>query len=100
MEIGTPSPLEWPATPGLLRQLVKIGVLKPQGLEQALKAIGAFPDRKKWTSFLDLVLLVTGAGFVVRGIFFFFAFNWDSLDHFVNLCLLEPDVLAALGLAF
>ena len=100
MQTESVSPLEWPATPERLRQLVKMGVLKPKGLEQSLKAIGTFPDRTKWAAFLDLVLLILGAGFLVSGIFFFFAFNWANLQPFVKLGLLEAAVLVAVGLAF
>jgi uncharacterized membrane protein len=100
METEIVSPLEWPATPERLRQLAGMGILKPQGLEQSLQAIGTLPDRAKWAAFLDMVLLILGAGFLVSGIFFFFAFNWANLQPFVKLGLLEAAVLVAVGLAF
>src|SRR3989338_6298780 len=92
--------LELPPTPGRLRQLARSGILNDPALERALTIIGHTPDAARWARFLDLLLLVAGTGFIVSGIFFFFAFNWADLHRFAKLGLLEAAVLAATGLAF
>jgi uncharacterized membrane protein len=92
------NPLELPATPQKLRQLAKRGVLKPKDLEQALKLIGHTPSPSRWARFLEIVLLVLGVGFIVSGVFFFFAFNWADMHRFLKLGVLEMAVLLTVGL--
>jgi uncharacterized membrane protein len=40
---------------------------------------------KEWYRFVRLALLLLGAGFLLAGIVFFFAYNWDGLHKFVKL---------------
>lgn len=83
-----------------LRQLAKIGVLNAEALDRGLKVIGHTPDETKWTRFLNILLSLLGSGFLISGIFFFFAFNWASMHRFFKLGLLEMALLATGGLAF
>ncbi len=46
-----------------------------------------YPDKRSWQKFLSITLLVLGLGFIVSGIIFFFAFNWDKLTKFEKLGL-------------
>lgn len=99
MDIET-NPLDLPAMPEKLRRLARAGVLNVEALERALKIIRHTPDTARWVRFLDILLLVLGAGFTVSGVFFFFAFNWAGMHRFFKLGLLEVAVLLAVGLAF
>jgi uncharacterized membrane protein len=44
-----------------------------------------YATNKAWKKFLDVFLLVFGIGFVISGIIFFFAFNWDELHKFIKI---------------
>lgn len=92
--------LDSPSTAEFLRQLAKHGVLSTEALARALKIINDAPDKAGWARFLNVLLLVLGAGFTVSGIFFFFAFNWASMHRFFKIGLLEIAVLAVVVLAF
>ncbi|HEY83752.1 MAG TPA: DUF2157 domain-containing protein [Chloroflexi bacterium] len=100
------SSLDLPPSPENLRWLARNGILNAaplrlrsgQALERALEISGHAPDRGRWLRFLDIILLVLGAGFAVSGIFFFFAFNWADMHRFFKLGLLEVAILAAVGL--
>lgn len=48
-----------------------------------------YPNERNWHSFLQVALLVLGAGFLVSGIVFFFAYNWDSLPDMAKLIITQ-----------
>ena len=100
METENTNALDSTATPQNLRALAQRRVLAPNDLERALTQIGHLPDASRWKRFLDWVLLVLGAAFLVSGIFFFFAFNWQELHRFAKLGVLELGVVLAVGIAF
>jgi len=92
--------LDTPPTAAQLRHLAKNNVMTPKALERGLIIINHTPDREKWERFLSILLLVLGSGFIISGIFFFFAFNWADLHPFAKLGLLQVVVLVAVGLAY
>jgi uncharacterized membrane protein len=92
--------LHSPPTQEQLIKLARRGALDISALERALKITGHTPSRAMWVRFLDVLLLILSAGFLVSGIFFFFAFNWTSMNRFVKLGLLEAGMLIAVGVAF
>lgn len=100
MDTENVNALDSTATPQNLRELARRGVLKSNDLEQALARIGHLPDASRWTRFLDWALLVLGAGFFISGVFFFFAFNWQALDRFAKLGVVELAIIVAVGIAF
>ncbi len=77
--------LELPATQKNLLQMARQGIFDLRGYERALKIIGFTPNTQKWNRFLDVLLLVLGAGLTVCGIYFFFAYNWAEMHRFVKL---------------
>ncbi|MBI5934549.1 MAG: DUF2157 domain-containing protein [Chloroflexi bacterium] len=77
--------LELPATQKNLLQMARQGMLDLRGYERALKIIGFTPNTQKWNRFLDVLLLVLGAGLTVCGIYFFFAYNWAEMHRFVKM---------------
>jgi uncharacterized membrane protein len=93
-------PLDSPATHENILRLARNGTLNVGALERALQITGDSPDRKRWARFLDTLLLVLGAGSLISGIFFFFAFNWASMHRFIKLGILEAAILVTVGLAF
>ncbi len=59
-----------------------------KGIESALKE-HVYSNTLSWQKFLKILFLSLGAGFVVSGIFFFFAYNWEGLNKFFKLGLME-----------
>jgi uncharacterized membrane protein len=89
-----------PATPKYLLQLLQQGLLNLRAYERALKIIGFTPTAEKWNRFLNILLLVLGAGLTVSGIYFFFAYNWADMHRFVKLGIVEALILGMALAAF
>jgi uncharacterized membrane protein len=85
--------MDAPATQGNLLELAQARVIGLRAYERALKIIGHTPNAGMWRRFLDVVLLVLGAGFTVAGIYFFFAYNWWEMHRFVKLGIAEGVIL-------
>ena len=81
------NPLNSPASAENLRRLAINGILDAAALKRGLKIINYTPNREKWERFLNVLLLILGAGFTVSGIFFFFACNWACMHRFFKLGL-------------
>lgn len=96
MESNTP--LDAKATFNRLHYLAQEGYLDQAALERSLVIIGHVPLAKDWTRFLNILLLVLGAALSVSGIFFFFAYNWDTLSDFFKFGLIEALILLAIVL--
>ncbi|WP_242926527.1 DUF2157 domain-containing protein [Pontibacter vulgaris] len=58
-----------------------------------------YADTTAWIRFMQLLLLMLGGGFVVAGIVFFFAYNWDEMHKFLKLGLIEFLLMAVTVLA-
>ena len=58
--------------------------LEADELDGLLKA-EAYSTHVQWFRFIRLSLIALGAGFLLAGIVFFFAYNWDGLHKFVKL---------------
>ena len=57
------------------------------------------PDRLEWQRFLEIVFLTMGVGFLVIGIVFFFAYNWEDLHKFLKFGIAELLVAGATAAA-
>ena len=68
------------ALPGL----VSSGMLPGQ---LYMKALLFFRSSKAWNSWAMGALLALGAGHLLAGIIFFFAYNWNDLSPFVKFAL-------------
>lgn len=88
-----------PVTEDDLFELARRGNLSRRALEEALRVAHFRPNRSAWQRFIQIGLLVLGAGLLVAGIFFFFAYNWNDLHRFVKLGLLQGGILLAAGVA-
>lgn len=64
---------------------------KPQILKILQGAI--YPDGNSWNTFIKIVLLTLGAGFLVSGVVFFFAYNWSSLPDYTKLLIAQAAVI-------
>jgi len=95
-----PNPLETRASSDRLLRLAEAGYLNEKALERALSLAGHIPGGAAWKKFLDYVLLILGAGFLISGIFFFFAYNWADMHRFLKFGLIEVGLLITVGLAF
>jgi len=58
------------------------------------KSYDLFAGLREWKSFLDVALLTLGTGFMMAGIIFFFAYNWQDLPKGVKIGMLEAMVIA------
>jgi len=81
--------LDIQATPKNLLYLARNRLLDWRAYERALKIIGFTPSADKWNRFLNILLLILGAGFTVCGIYFFFAYNWADMHRFVKLGIIQ-----------
>jgi uncharacterized membrane protein len=98
--VYVPDPLDLPATPESLRHQAVHDVLDVPALRRAFKIAGHTPSAERWRTFLDVLLLVLGAGLLLSGVIFFFAFNWAGMHRFAKLGLLQGSVVVTVGLAF
>lgn len=53
----------------------------------------------RWHRWLDVLLLVAGAGLLLSGIIFFFAWNWADMHRFLKLGLVLGGVIGCTGLS-
>jgi uncharacterized membrane protein len=63
--------------------------LSEEDVKCLFKKNGVYADRAAWAKFTDLALLGIGATFVLAGIVFFFAYNWQYLHKFVKLGIIQ-----------
>lgn len=90
---------ELKATPGRLRRLGQLGYLDRKAMILGLQRLNAIPDRRAWVRFLDYVLLVLGALFLVSGLFFFIAYNWEELPRMARFGTVGGALLLAVAIA-
>ncbi|MFZ1750018.1 MAG: DUF2157 domain-containing protein [Saprospiraceae bacterium] len=62
--------------------------LKSTTIDTILKET-IYHDKSAWKKFIKLFCLSLGVGFTTVGIMFFFAYNWDGLDKFVKIGIIE-----------
>lgn len=62
--------------------------LSEKGISTALME-NSYSDKKAWEKFLKFLLFILGIGFTISGIVFFFAYNWDDIDKFVKIGMVE-----------
>ena len=65
-----------------------------QGIKEAFKK-DVYPDKNVWEKFLHIFFFTLGSGFIVSGIVFFFAYNWNDLHKFVKLGIIELLIIGA-----
>ena len=53
-----------------------------------------YSDKETWIKSSNIALLVLGIGFMISGIIFFFAYNWDNLNKFAKLGITQALVIA------
>jgi uncharacterized membrane protein len=88
-----------PSISDLLHQHAERGDLSPPALERALELAEVLPSAQRWRLLLDRLLLIAGAVFLVLGVLFFFAFNWDDIGRLGKLAVGQAALLIALGFA-
>lgn len=62
--------------------------LSASGIRSALDEF-VYSSKSGWQQFLRIMFLSLGASFLLAGIIFFFAYNWDQLHKFVKLGIME-----------
>lgn len=87
------------ATSARLFEMAAADLLSKDALLAGLRFIQDIPNRHEWRRFLDILLLVIGAGFLVSGIFFFFAYNWNDLHDFAKLGIVQGTIIIAAAFA-
>ncbi len=79
----------------LLDELTARGTIDP---DLRLESLGWLHPGHLWARWTMVMLMAFGAGLVLAGIVFFFAFNWASIPDLVKLGLIEcAIILTALG---
>ena len=73
------------ATPRWIIQAIgRHSDLDAEALERLFQA-EVYRRPSQWYRFIRLSLIALGAGFLLAGVVFFFAYNWDGLHKFVKL---------------
>lgn len=72
------------------------GLVPVAGIDDALAAAGVTPGPDEWRSFLDRLLLWSGATFLAVATIFFVAFNWNALGRYTKFGLAEAFVVAGI----
>lgn len=91
---------KWRATPQRLWRFFKEGILPVEAWERSQDIAGYVPTTSDWVKFVERLLLASGTIFLVAGIFFFFAFNWEDLPRLGRFAIIESAVVIATFLAF
>ncbi len=68
-----------------LHLLAKHSKWEATSIRKVLLNTGLRPGISEWMFFIDYLLLSLGAIFLVCGLFFFFAYNWNSMSKFLKL---------------
>lgn len=63
-----------------------------KGLERALELAGYKPLRNEWNYFLKSLLIFLGIAFLLSGIIFFFAYNWEYINKFHKFAMIETAI--------
>lgn len=56
-----------------------------------------YSSATSWQNFLKILFISLGVGFTVSGIIFFFAYNWDDLDKFVKIGMIQFLLVASVA---
>lgn len=78
----------------LVLQWAESGAIPSPRVHDALVAAGVTPDAREWRSFLDSLLLWSGASFLAVATIFFVAFNWNDIGRFTKFGLAEALIVA------
>lgn len=89
-----------PATPYRLQLLFKDGRLPIEAWSRSQQLAEFIPTRSDWLRFADLLMAGMGTIFLLAGIVFFFAFNWDDLSKWNRFAIVEGAVIVATLMAF
>ena len=73
------------------------GALSEEEVTKALKE-NVYNDNISWQKFFRLFFAALGVGFMVSGIVFFFAYNWEDLHKFTKIGLIEGLIIATTSL--
>lgn len=95
--------LEWQdqiATPDRLARLFDEQAIPDSAWQPAQIVAGLIPTKDDWLRFIDILLVSTGTIFLLAGILFFFAFNWDDLSRMYRFGITQGAVIIAVIAAF
>jgi uncharacterized membrane protein len=59
-----------------------------------------YPDKQTWQKYLNTILLGLGTGFLLIGIIFFFAYNWQGLHKFVKLAIVAALLISTVFIGY
>ncbi len=89
-----------PATPQRLSTLFRENDLPATAWKPAQRFSGMIPSSNEWLRFVDILFAGMGTIFILAGIVFFFAFNWDELTRWHRFAIVEGAVIISTILAF
>lgn len=83
--------------PGYSRNIIQIisrySNLPEQDVKDLFKKNSVYADRLAWAKFADLALLGIGVAFLLAGLVFFFAYNWENLHKFAKLGMIQAMII-------
>ncbi len=83
-----------------IRILYRESVISEQEYSDALYFSGIIPEREHWRTFLQVLLVSMGTVFLLFGIIFFFAFNWQEMSKWQKFAGIETFIVVAALIAW
>ena len=71
------------------------GALDAVAWTEALSYAGLLPGSREWSGYWRHILLLCGALFLVAGVMFFIAWNWNGMHRFARFVLVEGAVVGS-----
>ncbi|HRE33328.1 MAG TPA: DUF2157 domain-containing protein, partial [Candidatus Berkiella sp.] len=86
--------LEEKARPEIVESLYEYGLLSQQGREAGLSLLN---PHLRWGYWVSTILLTLGWIFILAGIIYFFAFNWEKMSTYYKFSTIQVSLLVCLA---
>jgi len=80
-----------------LIKIIEDGILPVENITDALNILHIAPDKKKWLSFIDSLLLWLGGLAIAFSVLFFVAYNWSDMGRFAKFGMVEVLIVLAVA---
>lgn len=77
-----------------LRSLASSGIISREAHEKGLSHFGIQRDSAAWLLFLRRIFALAGMVFMISGLIFFMAWNWESMSRFAKFAALQGAFIA------
>ena len=78
-------------------ELIVQGIIPAEKTGEAVSSAKILPDGTAWRTFIDHLLLWTGAMALVFAVLFFTAYNWNAIGRFAKFGMVEAAIVLAVA---